>query len=41
MMVGVGWGTQKGPKRARKSRKYQFFIHYNPKNAWIKKKFEM
>ena len=41
MMVGVGWGTQKAPKRAHKSRKYQIFNYYDPKNAWILKKFDM
>ena len=41
MMVGVAWGPQKGPKGAPKSRKYKFFIHYAPKNAWILTKFEM
>ena len=41
MMVGVAWGPQKGPKGACKSRKYQFFIHNVPKDAWIFKKFEM
>ena len=41
MVVGVVWGTQKGSKRARKAKKYQFFIHCAPKNAWILTKFEM
>ena len=40
-MVGNAWGTQKRPKMARKSIKYQFFMHYDPKNAWILTKFEM
>ena len=38
-MVAVAWGPQKGSKRARKSKIYQFFIHDDPKNAWMLKKF--
>ena len=41
MMVSDGWGTYKGPKRARKTQKYHFFIHCASKNAWIPTKFEM
>ena len=41
MMVGVVQGTQKGPKRVRKSQKYQFFTHSATKNAWNLTKFEM
>ena len=40
-MMGIGWGTQKGLKRARKSRKNQYFIHKNPKNAWHLTKFKL
>ena len=40
MIVGLVYGTQKGPKRARKAKKYLFF-HSATKNAWILTKFLM